>query len=269
MPVSIVEPARHVKKDFFPHHSPSLSVIQRVKLFKVIRQNCLLGVFELSINLTRRNFAFLAIFGVAALIAARINFSSVLGTENQSFTFFQFFGPVAAALIGPVLGLGAILASELANVILLGKSFTLFEVARLFPMLFAAYYFAKGKNPLGIALPLLCMALFIAHPVGASAWYFTLYWLIPVFAAFFPERLVGRALGATFTAHAVGTVAYIYMFQSTPAFWLALIPVVAVERLLFASGIVVSYVALNTLLAKVENKFDLRAISIDRRYVFA
>jgi len=111
------------------------------------------------------------------------------------------------------------------------------------------------------------MVLFALHPVGGQAWVYSLYWLIPVIATFFPERLAGRALGATFTAHAVGSVAYLYMFQSTPAFWLALIPVVAVERLLFASGISVSYVALNSLLAKVENKFDLRALSIDRRYV--
>ncbi|MFH1470111.1 MAG: hypothetical protein ABIF01_00015 [Candidatus Micrarchaeota archaeon] len=216
---------------------------------------------------SRRNLAFLVVFGIAALLAARMNFSPVLGAENQSFTVFQFFGPVAASFIGPVLGLSAILASEIANVLLLGKSFTLFEIARLFPMLFAAYYFAKGKNPLGTALPLGCMALFALHPVGGQAWIYSLYWLIPVIAAFFPERLVGRALGATFTAHAVGSVAYLYMFQSTPAFWLALIPVVAVERLLFASGISVSYVALNTFLAKVESKFDLRALSIDRRYV--
>ncbi|MFH0817863.1 MAG: hypothetical protein V1909_04480 [Candidatus Micrarchaeota archaeon] len=220
-------------------------------------------------KLSRRDFAFLFIFAIAALFAARINFSQVLGAESQSFTVFQFFGPMTAAFIGPALGLGAILASEVTNVILLGKSFSLFEVARLFPMLFAAYYFAKGKNPLGIALPLVCMALFIAHPIGGQVWYFSLYWLIPVIAAFFPERLAGRALGATFTAHAVGTVAYIYLFQSTPAFWLALIPVVAFERLLFASGISISYVALNTLLAKVENKFELKNLSIDRRYVLA
>ncbi len=220
------------------------------------------------VKLSRRDFAFLFVFGAAALIAARINFSQVLGGEpNQSFTVFQFFGPVAAAFIGPVLGLGAILASEAANVILLGKSFTFIEIARLFPMLFAAYYFAKGKNPLGIGLPLLCMALFIAHPVGGQAWYYSLYWLVPVFALFLPQKLFLRSLGATFTAHALGSVIWLYTFQSTPAFWLALIPVVAFERLLFASGISVSYVALNTFLAKVENKFELRNLNIDRRYV--
>ena len=222
----------------------------------------------MEIKLSRRDFAFLVVFGIAALVAARINFSQVLGPEpNQSFTFFQFFGPVAAAFIGPVLGLGAILASEIANAILLGKSFTLIEMARLFPMLFAALYFAKGKNPLGIGLPLICMALFIAHPVGGQAWYFSLYWLIPVIAAFLPQKLFLRSLGATFTAHAVGSVVWLYTFQTAPAFWLALIPVVAFERLMFASGISVSYVALNTLLAKAESIFGLKSINIDERYV--
>jgi hypothetical protein len=218
-------------------------------------------------KITRRDLAFLLIFGVAALIAARINFSQVLGAENQTFTLFQFFGPVAASFIGPVLGLGAILASEIANIILLGKSFTLFEIARLFPMLFAAYYFAKGKNPLGIALPLVCMALFIMHPVGGQAWYYSLYWLIPVAAAFFPQKLFLRSLGATFTAHAVGTTVFLYTLPSTPAFWVALIPIVAFERLMFASGISISYVALNTFLAKIEQKLELKSITLDKRYV--
>jgi hypothetical protein len=224
-------------------------------------------VFELNINLTRRDFAFLAIFGVAALLAARINFSSVLGAENQSFTMFQFFGPIAGAFLGTTLGLGAIMLAQVANFLLLGTAPSFINIARLFPMLFAAYYFAKGKNPLGIALPLVCMAMFIAHPIGAQAWYFSLYWLIPVLATFFPERLFGRSLGATFTAHAVGSVLWLYTFQTTPVFWLALIPIVAFERLMFALGISVSYVTLNTLLAKAENKFNLKAISIDRRYV--
>lgn len=221
-------------------------------------------------KLSRRDLVFLAVFGIAALVAARINFSQVLGGEaNQTFTLFQFFGPIAAGFIGTGLGLGAILASEIANVLLLGKSFTLIEIARLFPMLFAAYYFAKGKNPLGIGLPLVCMGLFVMHPVGGQAWVYSLYWLIPVIAVFLPQRLFLRSLGATFTAHAVGSVVWLYAFQTTPAFWVALIPVVAFERLMFASGITVSYATLNTLLAKVESRFELRNLSIDRRYVFA
>lgn len=218
---------------------------------------------------SRRDFAFLAIFGIAALVAARINFSQALGAPNQYFTMFQFFGPVAAAFIGPVLGIGAILASEVVNVILLGKSFTLLEIARLFPMLFASYYFVKfGKGKLvQVIVPLACIILFISHPVGAQAWFFSLYWLIPALATLFPLRLFARSLGATFTAHAIGGVVWLYLLPTTPAFWVALIPIVAFERLMFASGISVSYVAFNTLLARVEFIVKSGVVAIDGRYV--
>ncbi|MFH1447660.1 MAG: hypothetical protein ABIG39_02245 [Candidatus Micrarchaeota archaeon] len=218
-------------------------------------------------KITRRDLVFLALFGVAALIAAQINFSQILGAENQAFTLFQFFGPTAAAFLGPVLGIGAILSAEIANFALLGKSVTFINIARLFPMLFAAYYFAKGRNLLGIGLPLLCMAAFMFHPIGGQAWLYSLYWLIPVAAAYLPNRLFLRSLGATFTAHAIGSTLWLYTFETTPAFWMMLIPIVAFERLMFASGITVSYVAMNTVLAKLETRFNMRSINIDPRYI--
>ncbi len=220
-------------------------------------------------KITRRDFVFLLVFGIAALVAAQVNFSQVLGAENQSFTLFQFFGPTAAAFLGPVLGIGAILSAELVNFAVLGKSVTIINIARLFPMLFAAYYFAKGRKPTGVVLPLLCMAAFIMHPVGGQAWVYSLYWLIPVAASYFHKRLFLRSLGATFTAHALGSTLWLYTFQTTPDFWMMLLPVVAFERLLFASGISFSYVAMNTLLSKLETRFDTRSITIDKRYVFA
>jgi hypothetical protein len=219
------------------------------------------------LKFTRRDLAFLAIFVVAALFAARINFSTILGADNQSFTLFQFFGPTASAFLGTGVGVAVILASQVANFVLLGTQPSVLNIARLFPMLFAAYYFTKGKSKLGVAVPLVCMGLFMLHPVGGQAWYYSLYWLIPVIALAFPGRLFARSLGATFTAHAIGSVVFLYALPSTPAFWVALIPIVAFERLMFAGGIAVSYVALNTLLAKLEGKLELPILKTDRRYV--
>lgn len=88
-------------------------------------------------------------------------------------------------------------------------------------------------------IPLVCMGLFIAHPVGRHAASYTLYWLIPVCIAMIPSphRWL-RALGSTFTAHAIGSVLWIWTHPAmSAAMWLSLIPVVAYERLLFATMI--------------------------------
>jgi len=122
-------------------------------------------------------------------------------------------------------------------------------------MLFAAWYFGSKNKFVGLAVPLLAILAFNLNPVGRSAWYFSLYWLIPVACYFIKERfLFARALGATFTAHAVGGAAWVWAFSLPKAVWVGLIPVVAMERAMFAVGIMVTYVAINNILAVLDNK---------------
>ena len=112
------------------------------------------------------------------------------------------------------------------------------------------------------------MLLFWMHPGGQPAWFYALYWLIPIAAALkYNDKLVTKAIGATFTAHAIGSIAYLYAFNLGPEVWLALIPVVAIERLLFTSGIITSYVMLNTVLDRMKAIVPQKLVSIDPRYV--
>jgi len=76
-------------------------------------------------------------------------------------------------------------------------------------------------------------------------------WLIPFVATFFKKRLILNSLGATFTAHAVGSTIFLYTFGLTPQIWLALIPVVFIERGVFTVGIWASFMAFNTVLDKL------------------
>jgi uncharacterized membrane protein YccF (DUF307 family) len=143
-------------------------------------------------------------------------------------------------------------------------------------MLFATIYFAnsfslKRKN-YDVLVPLACIALFVAHPIGRSVWFFSLYWLIPVIARFaFPNNLFAKSLGASFTAHAVGGVIWIYFVGMPASMWLALIPIVAFERLVFAAGISASYIAFNVVLDKLDSwnpRLELaRFVSINPKYV--
>lgn len=220
--------------------------------------------------LSAKGLAFVAIFALLALIASNMNFSQVLGgAQNQSFTFFQFMGPMAGGFLGAGAGVLSVLLAQIISFIWLGKSVDLINILRLAPMLFAALYFAKyakGKF-IQAAVPLACMALFMLHPIGAQAWFYSLYWLIPAIVLVLPEHLFLRSLGSTFAAHAIGSIVWLYLIPSTPAFWLALIPVVAFERLMFASGISISYVAFNTLFSRVDALAKSGILSVDGRYV--
>ncbi len=219
--------------------------------------------------LSAKGLAFVMLFSLLVLAADSINFSSILGAAaNQSFTLFQFIGPVAGGFLGAGVGALSVLLAEVVSFFWLGKELNPINILRFTPMLFAAIYFAKyarGKFA-GAAVSLVCMAAFIAHPIGAQAWIYSLYWLIPAIALALPSHLFLRSLGSTFTAHSIGSVIWLYAFPSTAAFWLALIPVVAFERFLFASGISISYVALNALFARVEAIAKSGFVFVDQRY---
>jgi hypothetical protein len=220
--------------------------------------------------LSAKGLAFVMLFSALVLAADNVNFSRILGgANNQSFTFFQFMGPIAGGFLGAGAGVLSVLLAEVISFIWLGKAFETVNLLRLLPMLFAALYFAKySRNRLfGAAVPLFCMALFILHPVGGQAWIYSLYWLVPLIALLLPEHLFLRSLGATMTAHSIGSVIWLYSFASTPAFWMALIPVVAFERLLFALGISGIYIAFNTLFSRVEAIAKSGFMFIEEKYV--
>src|SRR5262249_44654239 len=108
------------------------------------------------------------------------------------------------------------------------------------PTLCASLYLSSTHWAVRVALPTLCMLLFWLHPVGLAAGVYALYWLIPVAVFYTKSRsFFLNALGSTFVAHAVGSVIWLYTVPMSSAAWLALLPVVAVERLLFATGMVV------------------------------
>ncbi len=223
---------------------------------------------------TKKRLIFLAIFTILALIAKQINFSPLIGAENQSFTLFQFFGPVAGAFLGSIFGVIAVLFAELIDFFVVGKEATWINIFRLAPMLFAVYYFGSKKKSLNVFIPLAAMILFIIHPVGRQAWLYSLFWLIPIIARLLPNKYAYgvplRSLGATFTAHAVGSVLFIWSIPTDPGMWIGLLSVTAFERLMFALGIGISYVGFNALMDKVLVKLNIKVpsdvLKIEKRF---
>jgi hypothetical protein len=218
-------------------------------------------------QLDSKKIVFILLFSALALISSQINFSKLVGTENQFFTVFQFFGPIAGAFLGPVLGAVSVLVSETINFFVVGKELNLLNLARLFPMVLAAYYFGSTKKKdWSLVVPLAAIGAFVLHPIGQQVWFFALFWTIPILAKLlFAQNLLSKSIGATFTAHAVGGALWVYVFQTTPEYWIALIPIVITERLLFAGGIAASYIAMNTVLARVQQFLPL-GIAVEPKY---
>lgn len=210
---------------------------------------------------------FVIIFAALGLLLMQFPLTQLAGSSVK-FTLFDFFGPVAAGFIGTIPGLVAVAAMQLGNFLLHGAIVVdAGTIIRFFPMLFAAWYFGK-KGRAVLIVPVLAIIAFNLHPIGRSVWYFSLFWLIPLLAHRFYKFLPARALGATFTAHAVGGAAWIWTFNLPASVWNSLIPVVAMERAMFAFGICATYLVLNNLMYLLENKFAFLQPLIDHHYVW-
>jgi hypothetical protein len=215
-----------------------------------------------------RKIAFILIFSALGLLLSQFNFSPIVGAlleEKPYFTMFQLFGPMAGGILGPLGGIAMVVMVAATNFILTGKALSIPIVVSAATMSFAAIYFGSKRKEIA-AVPIICMALFWLHPEGAAAWFYPLFWLIPLAAVFYRQNLFIRSLGATFTAHAIGSVAWAYAFNIPAATYLPLMVIVPVERLIFAIGITVSYYAVTTVLEKLSSKINLSSLNIERKY---
>lgn len=202
---------------------------------------------------TKKTIIFIVLFSVIGIIASKIPFTNIIGS-NTAFSLFDFIGPISGMFLG-MWGALSVLLVKLADFFISGSALDTSTIIRFFPMMAAAIYMASKSKQIAV-IPLVAMILFWMHPEGRQVWYYALYWLIPIAAVFMKKRLIFNALGATFTAHAVGSVAFLYAFNLPAEVWTALIPVVWMERGLMASGIWVSYTAFNTAIDKIlVNKF--------------
>lgn len=206
----------------------------------------------------KKQLFFIGLFVLVGLAVLQIPVAQLEGSRAK-FTVYDAFAPIAGAFIGTLPGVIAVFTVNFLNFLTQGAVVQdIGTIIRFFPILFAVLYFAK-KARLNLIVPILAIALFLAHPIGREIWYFTLFWTIPILAYFFYDKfLFARALGATFSAHAVGGALWIWAFALPSPVWQGLIPVVIVERLLFAAGIAVSFLAVNNLLAFLEKCLNLK-----------
>jgi len=219
----------------------------------------------------KKKLIFLIIFIILGLIFLAIPFTNIVGS-SQKFSLFDFFAPATGMFIGSIYGALSVVFVKIISFLFSGQSLETATIIRFFPLALAALYFgAKKYKKLVALIPLLCMVLFIMHPEGRGAWFYSLYWLIPIATVFIKRSLIFNSLGATFTAHAVGSVAFLYAFNLPTETWIALIPIVFLERMLFTGGIAVSYLVINSLLNWLANRLKWPVLNklVNQNYVFS
>lgn len=194
-----------------------------------------------------KSFFFTALIKLSAL--GKISF--IVGSQVAFFSASTIFTPVAGAFCGAFAS-SVIMLMRLGWQLLIYKTISLSFLALCIPGYVAAIYMStfSGTNKkyltymsFGFLLPLICMFLFIVHPVGGQASVYSFYWFIPMIITIMERKtLFAHALASTFIAHAVGSVMWLYTTSGmTAALWLGLIPLVALERVAFATGIVAVY----------------------------
>jgi hypothetical protein len=171
----------------------------------------------------------------------KVNF--VVGAGAIQFSLINAFVP----LIGAFAGVGTSIFYLFAKMAIKYSVTGVFSLGMLafcgFASFCASLYWTYPTMVTRCLLPLACMALFVLHPVGAVAWVYSCYWLIPIALYCIPKKsLFFDCLATTFIQHAVGSVLWIYACAMTPEAWISLMPFVVCERLLLAISMMIIYV---------------------------
>ncbi len=181
-------------------------------------------------------------FFVIAKLFSLFKLSLSAGSFWTFFSLRNIIAPLSGAF-GGVSGAGLFFAGSIFSAMLFKKTVFLSSLAFSgIPTLFSSLYWATESRLVRAGVPAVCMLLFVMHAQGAGAWPYAMFWLIPIGITFFnTSSLFLTALGSTFTAHAVGSVLWLYATAMDAQHWMALIPQVALERFTYALGMYLSY----------------------------
>ena len=220
------------------------------------------------VSKVEKKFIFALVFAFLGFIALQIPVNELVGSRVK-FTLFDLFAPISGAFLGTLPGIVSVFIIQLVNIATHGFNLTdKGIIIRLFPTLFGVWFFAKKEGKL-LVIPALAIIAFNLHPIGRNVWFYSLFWTIPFIVWPFRDRfLIARSLGATFTAHSVGGAMWIWAFNLPANIWISLIPIVVMERAIFALGISASYVLFNNMFALLNRWHILTgAFSLDKKYL--
>ncbi|MCR8487466.1 MAG: hypothetical protein NDP22_03525 [Crenarchaeota archaeon] len=228
------------------------------------------------INLQRVFLMLFFMFGI--IVSSKIKFHKIFGLDIN-FSLLAIFGPVVDAFLPTPATIFTILGARALQILTgITKSTSIISWLMYIPILFASCYFGRlvkrSEDPFKylIVTPAICIALFVRHPIGAQVWYFSLYWLIPIVVAVVSGTIDYRlhdipkiylySLGATFIDHCVGSVMFLYTFNIPAIYWNMAIPLVIIERALFAGGVTLLYLFLRKAIPPLREVYVLELVTI-------
>lgn len=208
---------------------------------------------------------FSLIYTYSIQLLPSIKLSCLVGTRFAFFSLNQCLVPA----LGFFLTTQAALLSWVfqAGLHFLFPSFGLTVSMYHLPTLGGTLYLSLKNRLCKFLIPLVCITLFIIHPVGSTSAYYTVYWLLPICLSIFSTRSIFlQSLAATLTTHAIGTVIWLYTHPTSPAAWNSLFQIVWMERLTFALLMTCAYYGIllmrtcgNSLLLKLSHVSTLPA----------
>jgi hypothetical protein len=221
---------------------------------------------ELERKMRIPKITFSVLFAALFIVLTKTKMFPILGTEFN-FSMGVMFGPALGGLLGIRLGVATILVSQLIGTVVgLYKIKDMLSMLVFFPILVGSIYFARSfrGDRKTIAVPAVCMVLFLLHPIGREVWFYSLFWLIPMAVIIFKDRIdsvirhpVARtyscSLGTAFVDHSVGSVVYLWFLSIPGQFWVAAIPLTIMERLLIALGITFSFHAVKVAMKALQD----------------
>lgn len=187
-----------------------------------------------------------------AFVLRYCKLSFIAGSKTAFFSASQIAGP----LVGLYGGWQASLINYSVRTVLLTVAMPslswLSLLAYHIPTTSASAYLGT-QSRLRAILPIVAIVAYLIHPVGIQAPWYALYWLIPLAAVFNTRFLFIQTLGATFTAHALGTIIYLYSGLLTYEALCILTPLVALERLTYAIGMTTAVWGINLATKSAKN----------------
>lgn len=196
-----------------------------------------------------------------ALLSKFVAFSWVIGSVSAFFSAINVMGPLVVVFGGLPGGL-IYLALNFCF-----KTKTIFLLASTgVPNLLAGWYWRLNSKLIKILLPCLSMGLFWYQTWGTLAAWYAALWFIPVLIAVFNfNNLFAKSLAATWMAHAVGSILWLYFGNISAQSWLYIMPIAILERTCLAVLMAIMYQAVKTMSKyKMPKLFNNLLLSLKR-----
>lgn len=179
---------------------------------------------------------FISIFA-AYFIVRCVVLSGIIGSHAAYFSASNMLMPVLGSSFGGFIGLLATLCIRALYVSTTRAVLPSLLLIYHIPQLFASGMMLVHSKKVKVVFFGAAILLFVTHPIGSVAWIYPCVWLIPVILTLvFPGTILERASTATFAAHVVGSLIYLYAVPMTALQWTALVPIVFLERTVFICG---------------------------------